>query len=94
MATCVSPSDDPALTVKEFTGNHEVLSLVGTLGPDGAHLHTSLSDSSGAVVGGHLMCATIFTTAEVIVHELHGTRFKRTMDSATGFKELEVVRIP
>jgi predicted DNA-binding protein with PD1-like motif len=28
-------------------------------------LHVSLSNAEGAVVGGHLMAATIFTTAEV-----------------------------
>ncbi|KAG5177255.1 hypothetical protein JKP88DRAFT_265104 [Tribonema minus] len=33
---------------------HEILSLVGTLSPDGAHLHISLGDAQGNVMGGHL----------------------------------------
>jgi uncharacterized protein len=34
-------------------GELEILSLAGTLSPDGAHLHIAISGSSGAVIGGH-----------------------------------------
>ena len=32
-------------------GDLEILSLSGTLSPDGAHLHIAIADSSGAVIG-------------------------------------------
>ena len=91
MATCASPGD-AAQSVRAFAGNREVLSLVGTLGPDGAHLHASLSDGEGAVVGGHLVAATVFTTAEVVVHEVVGAHFSRKLDARTGFGELVVTQ--
>lgn len=68
----------------------EIVSLVGTLSPDGLHLHASLSDEVGAVCGGHLVRATVHTTAEVVVGVSHMLRFAREMDPATGFKELVV----
>ena len=37
-------------------GPLEILTLSGTLTPDGAHLHISVSDASGRVLGGHV-CA-------------------------------------
>ncbi|RMG62136.1 MAG: DNA-binding protein [Bacteroidetes bacterium] len=38
-----------------FEGPFEIVSLVGTLSPDGVHLHLSIADSSGRTLGGHLM---------------------------------------
>jgi hypothetical protein len=35
-------------------GELEILSLAGTLSPDGAHLHIAIAGSSGVVIGGHL----------------------------------------
>ena len=72
----------------------EVLSLVGTLSPKGLHLHASLGDERGAVCGGHLVRATVHTTAEIVVGVARSLAFSREMDSATGFKELVVSRSP
>lgn len=68
----------------------ELLSLVGTLSPDGAHLHASLGDEEGAVCGGHLVRATVHTTAEIIIGVATSLTFSREMDPGTGFKELVV----
>lgn len=68
----------------------EVLSLVGTLSPDGLHLHASLGDETGAVCGGHLVRATVHTTAEIVVGVARSLTFSRKMDPGTGFKELVV----
>lgn len=68
----------------------EVLSLVGTLSPEGLHLHASLGDESGAVSGGHLVRATVHTTAEIVVGVARSLTFSRKMDPGTGFKELVV----
>jgi predicted DNA-binding protein with PD1-like motif len=70
----------------------EIVSLVGTLSASsGSHLHASLADSRGACIGGHLKEGSIvFTTAEVVVGILEGTRFSREPDEATGWKELVI----
>lgn len=68
----------------------EILSLVGTLSPDGLHLHASLGDAKGAVCGGHLVRATVHTTAEVVIGEASALSFSQEMDNSTGFKELVV----
>ena len=35
-------------------GDLEILSLCGTMSPDGAHLHIAVANSTGSVIGGHL----------------------------------------
>lgn len=68
---------------------YEIVSLTGTLSPDGVHLHISLADDQGRVVGGHLVPGClIHTTCELVIGELPQFEFHRTMDSATGFKEI------
>ena len=67
----------------------EIVSLVGTLSPDGVHLHLSAADDSGVVWGGHLMDGNIIhTTAEIVIMELLDYQFQRVFDAATGYKEL------
>lgn len=72
-------------------GPLEIVSLVGTLGPDGAHLHLAVADGSGRTLGGHLAGnAVVYTTAEVVLAELEGAVFRRLPDARTGYHELEV----
>ena len=69
----------------------EILSLAGTLAPDGAHLHIAVANSTGTVAGGHLSCGTLVrTTAELVVALLPGWVFQRVLDPATGYPELHV----
>ena len=70
----------------------EIVSVVGTISTAGAHVHLGLADASGAGVGGHLISATVFTTAEIVLGEVPGLAFERRFDDATGFKELSVER--
>lgn len=75
----------------KFEEKFEILSLSGTVATEGSHLHISVSDSSGKVLGGHLMDGNIiFTTAEIILAEFNGILFKRELDEKTGFKELVI----
>jgi predicted DNA-binding protein with PD1-like motif len=75
----------------EIHGDLEILTLAGTLSPDGAHLHMSLSDASGRVVGGHAARGCLVrTTAEVLVAVLPGSRFAREADQTTGYAELVI----
>ncbi len=76
-----------------FEDKFEIVSLVGTLSPDGPHLHLSISDGSGKTTGGHLVEGSIiYTTAEIIIGELKGIRFTREQDEQTGSKELRIRR--
>lgn len=72
-------------------GDLEILSLSGTLSPDGVHLHIAIADSSGAVIGGHLGAGSLVrTTAELVVGLLAEWRFHRVLDPATGYAELRI----
>jgi predicted DNA-binding protein with PD1-like motif len=72
-------------------GELEIISLSGTLSPDGAHLHIAIADSSGAVIGGHLgLSSLVRTTAELVIGLLPEWRFQRELDPATGYAELRI----
>ena len=73
-------------------GPLEILTLSGSLTPAGAHLHASLSDASGRVLGGHV-CAgcEVRTTAELLVAPLPPGSLSRAVDGATGFPELVIL---
>lgn len=72
-------------------GPLEVVSLSGTLGAGGAHLHLAVSDGRGAMTGGHLLRGCrVRTTAEVVLGLLPGVVFERPLDPETGFRELAI----
>jgi predicted DNA-binding protein with PD1-like motif len=73
------------------TGHFEIVSLTGTLSENGSHLHMSISDSTGKVIGGHLLDGNIvFTTAEIVILEDPGFEFKREKDGTTDWPELQI----
>jgi predicted DNA-binding protein with PD1-like motif len=72
-------------------GELEILSLSGTLSPDGAHLHIAVAGSSGTVIGGHLCAGSLVrTTAELVIGLLPDWRFNRVLDPTTGDAELQI----
>jgi predicted DNA-binding protein with PD1-like motif len=72
-----------------IAGDLEILTLSGTIAGAASHLHATLSDAGGAVVGGHVAYGcTIRTTAEVLLAPLDEWRFTREPDPATGYAEL------
>jgi len=74
-------------------GDIEILTLAGTVARNGAHLHISVADSHGQVLGGHVGHGCIVrTTAEVLLVLLPEWSFNRETDPATGFAELVVSR--
>ena len=80
-----------ASTPLELRGDLEILTLAGTLSPDGPHLHMTVSDADGRVFGGHVAAGCIVrTTAEVLLALLPGHRFSREVDALSGFGELVV----
>jgi uncharacterized protein len=94
--TCVGSLRQANLRLSDQLGESfyertfEIVSLVGTLGPDGSHLHISLSDSDGQTIGGHLLHdCLIFTTAEIVLGDLDDLVFRRPIDPQTTYDELD-----
>ena len=80
-----------ATEARAIHGELEILSLSGTLSPDGAHLHIAIADSSGTVIGGHLCAGSLVrTTAELVIGLLPEWRFRRELDPVTGHAELRI----
>ena len=78
-------------SIFEKNEKYEILSLTGTLSPDGAHLHISVADKEGKTWGGNLVDGCeIFTTAEILITELKDHKFSREPDPKTGFAELVI----
>lgn len=76
---------------RTFEEPMEIVSLTGTLCPDGLHVHISLARADGACIGGHLAAGCIVnTTAELVIGDLTEVEFSRPLDPATGYDELSV----
>lgn len=77
---------------RRFTGDHEIVSLTGTVtalnGEPYLHLHMSAGSASGEVVGGHLQRAVVSVTCEMIVRTLDGCVGRRA-DADTGINVMD-----
>ena len=82
--------DSPSNEIKEYNERMEVVSLFGTLSASGKHLHMSLSDKDGRVIGGHVVAGRVFTTLELVIGTIYNVKFQRDMDESTGYRELVV----
>jgi uncharacterized protein len=72
-------------------GKHEILTIAGTIGTGGIHLHMSVANAQGEVIGGHVVDGCIiYTTAEIAIGILPDLRFTRSPDRQTGFLELTI----
>lgn len=79
----------------EIRGDLEILTVAGSVSPDGAHLHMSIADARGHVLGGHVAPGcTIRTTAELLLAVLPEHEFGREVDANTGFMELVIRSAP
>jgi len=79
----------------ELLGDLEILTVAGSVSPDGAHLHMMLSDARGRVFGGHVGRGCIVrTTAELLLALLPAHAFTREHDALTGFAELAIRPAP
>jgi len=77
---------------KIVPGPLEIVSLVGTLSPDGPHLHLSIADRHGKVLGEHLKDGCVVrTTCELVIGESETHEFNRVSDPQTGYEELKIV---
>ena len=101
VVTCVGSVSTAVLRMADRTdltrlgGPREIVSLVGTVGAGGCHLHLSVSDERGVTVGGHLAEGTVVrTTAEIVLADLGDLSFERVQDSRTGYRELNISTRP
>ena len=75
----------------ELRGDLEILTLAGSISPDGAHLHMSVADARGQVFGGHVARGcSVRTTAEILLALLPDHHFSREQDERSGFAELVI----
>ena len=78
-------------TVTTLEGFREVLSLSGTFSDEAAHLHVSVADEKGAVLGGHLADGSkVYTTLELVILVYPDLVFARETDPKTTYKELVI----
>ena len=79
---------------KRFTGDWEIVSLVGNItqmnGEYYAHVHMSAGGTDGSVVGGHLNRAVVSATCEMFITVLDGT-VERRRDDEVGLNLFEFV---
>ena len=74
-------------------GDVEILTLSGSIAANGSHLHASVADASGHMLGGHVAPGCIVrTTAEVLIALLPDWHFTREHDVKTGYAELVMRR--
>lgn len=72
------------------TGDLEVCSLSGTLSRHGMHLHLSVADRDGQMLGGHMLEGCLVrTTLELVIQEVAEVRMLRSKDERTTFDELD-----
>jgi predicted DNA-binding protein with PD1-like motif len=83
----------------DTVNNYEIVSLVGTIEATSnknitsayGHLHISLADPFGKVIGGHLVAGCIvYTTAEITIMELPGLIYSREHCPKSGYDELVI----
>ena len=78
-----------AVDAQALHGDYEILTLAGSITANGAHLHLSIADASGQVLGGHAgIGCRVRTTAEVLLALLPDWDLSRAFDPATGYAEL------
>ena len=71
--------------------NLEIDNLHGTVSVNGVHLHISVSNIEGTVMGGHLKEGCIIrTTCELVIGILDDITFTREPDTLTNFDELVI----
>lgn len=80
-------TQDKQYQANAFHGDHEIVSLTGTINTmDGhfyAHLHMSAGNAQGQVFGGHLNRAVVSATCEMVIRCIDG-QVDRAFDPEIG----------
>lgn len=88
------------LGMQQSAGPFELLTMEGTIFPlvgefgplkDGdpvLHFHVTLSSNTGEVIGGHLRAAKVFTTVELFLARIQGSKAVKKESVVSGLTEL------
>ena len=80
--------------VLRLDAEFEILTLAGSIAANGSHLHMSIADAQGRVLGGHAgLGCRVRTTAEILLALLPDWDLRREFDPATGYAELLATRV-
>jgi len=80
-----------SITIIDIEANYELLNMSGTLSEQGIHLHITVADEQGHVLGGHLLPGCqVKTTMELIINRIADVKFEREFDQITGYRELVI----
>ena len=78
---------------KKYNPERVVIEYNGTICNGEAHIHISLSDDKGNVIGGHLEKGCLInTTCEVVLGVLEEYDSCRKFDENTGYDEIEFIK--
>lgn len=77
----------------DIENDYEIVSLTGTISGGKAHIHISLADEKGNVIGGHLQKGCLInTTCEIVLGIIEEYSSSRVFDSNTGYDEIEFIK--
>ncbi|OGP74729.1 MAG: hypothetical protein A2V86_06850 [Deltaproteobacteria bacterium RBG_16_49_23] len=93
----VQPAEN--LNKIEMKGPFELMSIEGNIvplvgefgnlkhGDPVLHIHCLLSYGNGELTGGHMVAAKVFTTTEIFIANIQGSRVKKKKSDVTGLME-------
>lgn len=82
-----------AIDYLESKQDYEIVSLTGTVSNGSCHIHISLSDEKGNVIGGHLEKGCLInTTCELVLGILEEYDSVREFDEKTGYDEIKFIK--
>lgn len=77
----------------ESKQDYEIVSITGSVSKGDCHIHISLADEEGKVVGGHLEEGCLInTTCELVLGVLEEYDSKREFDDNTGYDEISFIK--
>ena len=83
-----------ALDYLEIKDDFEIVSLTGTISRGEVHVHISLSDDKGRVIGGHLEKGCLInTTCELVLGIMEEYESERLFDEKTGYDEIVFTKV-
>lgn len=81
--------DEQEYNEEEFTGQFEVTSFLGNIGPDKIHTHIQVADREFESLGGHCSDARVSGTFEVAI-SLGETCLTHRLDERTGLDVFDI----
>ena len=78
--------------IHDFEGHFEIVSINGNVGQGRTHLHMSVSDADGRVLGGHIKTGgnIVAITCEVVIGVEDSLTFSERHDPAVGWDNLVI----